>query len=198
VGLELRIRQGTSVEEILLEVQESHYDLVILGRHSSTHETKLMGLGRTVRHLLEQVRIPVLIVQKPRSTLARILICSAVGEPGKADVRIGGRLASLTGALATVLHVGNPGRTAEQRRRAEQHLRQALSTLESMGVTSESKIGEEPALEHILREVVEGEYDLVVIGAPAPRATRRLRWHDLAEQIVKGAHRPVLIVPMVE
>jgi sulfate transport system ATP-binding protein len=194
--LELRIRQGTPIEEILLEVQESHYDLVILGRHARSHET--MGLGKTVRHLLEQLRMPVLIVQKPRSTLARILICSAVGEPGKADVHIGGRLASLTGALATVLHVGHPGETPEQRRRAEQHLHAALSTLEAMGVTSESKIREEPALEHILREVEEGEYDLVVIGAPAPRATRRLRWHDLAEQIVKGAHRPVLVVPMVE
>jgi sulfate transport system ATP-binding protein len=197
-GLELRTREGTAAEEILLEVQESHYDLVILGRHAPARGTKLMGLGRTSRHLLEQVRIPVLIVHKPRPALARILICSAVGEPGKADVRVGGRLASLTGAHATVLHVDNPGKTAEQRRRAEQHLRQALSTLESMGVSSESKIREEPALEHILREAVDGEYDLVVIGAPAPRTPRRLRWHDLAEQIVRGAHRPVLVVPMVE
>jgi len=196
--VEFRIRQGVPIEEILLEVQESHYDLVILGRHARSHETNLTGLGKTVRHLLEQLRVPVLIVQKPRSTLARILICSSVGEPGKADVLIGGRLASLTGSLATVLHVGNPGETAERRRRAEQHLRQALSTLESMGVTSQSKIREEPALEHILREVEEGEYDLVVIGAPAPRTKRRLRWHDLAEQIVKGVQRPVLVVPMVE
>ena len=198
VGLELHIRKGTAVDEILLEVQASHYDLVILGRRTRSRESKLMGLGRTSRHLLEHVRIPVLIAQKPRSTLARILICSAVGEPGKSDVRIGGRLASLTGAHATVLHVDNPLRTAEQQRRTEQHLREALSTLESMGVTSQSKIREEPALEHILREVEEGDYDLIVIGAPAPRTTRRLRWRDLAEQIVKGAHRPVLIVPMVE
>src|SRR5262249_2173288 len=146
--IELRIRQGTPIEEILLEVQESHYDLVILGRHARSHETGLLGLGKTVRHLLERLRIAVLIVQKPRSPLARILTCSAVGEPGKADVRIGGRLASLTGALATVLHVGNPGETPEQRKRAEQHLHAALSTLEAMGVTSESKIREEPALEH--------------------------------------------------
>jgi sulfate transport system ATP-binding protein len=197
-GLELHIRKGTAVDEILLEVQASHYDLVVLGRRARSRETKLMGLGRTSRHLLEHVRIPVLIAQKPRSTLARILICSAVGEPGKSDVRIGGRLASLMGAHATVLHVDNPLRTAEQQRRTEQHLREALSTLESMGVTSESKIREEPALKHILQEVVEGEYDLVVIGAPAPRTPRRLRWHDLAGQIVKGAHRPVLVVPMVE
>ena len=113
-------------------------------------------------------------------------------------MRIGGRLASLTGALATVLHVRSSRETVEQRRRAEQHLRQALSTLESMGVKSQTKIREEPAIDHILSEAEQGDYDLIVIGAPAPRPPRRLRWQDLAIQIVRGTRRPVLVVPMVD
>ena len=88
--------------------------------------------------------------------------------------------------------------TIEQRERAELHLRQALSTLESMGVKSQTKIGDEPAIDHILSEAEEGDYDLIVIGAPAPRGPRRLRWHDLAIRIVSGTHRPVLVVPMVD
>jgi sulfate transport system ATP-binding protein len=195
-SLELRVRHGTPTEEILLEVQEGDYDLVIMGRRQNPR--KPSAFGNTVRHLLEQTGVPVLMVQKPRSNFASVLICSALGEPGKADVRIGGRLASLARARVTVLHVSQLKGTDEQRRRAEYHLHQALSTLESMGVTSETKIREEAALEHILQEVEEGDYDLIVIGAPAPRATQRLRWHDLATQIVRGTHRPVLVVPMVE
>lgn len=196
--LEVRVRQGAAAGEILLEVQEGHYELVILGRQKSSVDARPAAFGSTVRPLLEQVAVPVLIVQKPRSNLKRVLICSAVGEPGKADVRIGGRLASLTGALATVLHVRSSHETIEQRRRAEQHLRQALSTLEFMGVKSQSKIREEPAIDHILSEAEEGDYDLIVIGAPAPRPPRRLRWHDLAIMIVSGTHRPVLVVPMID
>jgi sulfate transport system ATP-binding protein len=196
--LGIRVRQGAAGGEILLEVQEGHYELVILGRQKSSKEARPAAFGSTVRPLLEQVGVPVLMVQEPRSSLGRVLICSAVGEPGKADVRIGGRLASLTGGLATVLHVRSSQETSEQRRRAEQHLRQALSTLESMGVKSQSKIGEEPAIDHILSEAEEGDYDLIVIGAPAPRPPRRLRWHDLANQIVSGTHRPVLVVPLVD
>ena len=50
----------------------------------------------------------------------------------------------------------------------------------------------------LLSEAEEGDYDLIVIGAPAPRPPRRLRWHDLANQIVSGTHRPVLVVPLVD
>ena len=196
--LEIRVRRGAAAGEILLEVQEGHYYLVILGRQKSSIDARPAAFGSTVGPLLEQVGVPVLIVQEPRSSLGRVLICSAIGEPGKADVRIGGRLASLTGALATVLHVRSSRETVEQRRRAEQHLRQALSTLESMGVKSQTKIREEPAIDHILSEAEQGDYDLIVIGAPAPRPPRRLRWQDLAIQIVRGTRRPVLVVPMVD
>ncbi len=94
--LETRVRMGSTDEKILEESQEGHYDLVILGKEESSR-TAGTGLGRHVRRLLE-IGISVVIAQEDRQ-LSRILICSAVGEPGKADVRIGGRLARLTGAM---------------------------------------------------------------------------------------------------
>ncbi|PWT92946.1 MAG: hypothetical protein C5B54_02670, partial [Acidobacteria bacterium] len=84
-NLEIRVRQGSSEEEIILEAQEGHYELVLLGR-----KEKPLRAG-TVRQVLHQVGIPVMVVQEPIQSLSRFLICSAVGEPGKADVRIGGR-----------------------------------------------------------------------------------------------------------
>jgi hypothetical protein len=52
-------------------------------------------LGPTVVRLLEQCNAPMLLAKQVRETLARVLICTAVGEPGKNDVRVGGHLAAV-------------------------------------------------------------------------------------------------------
>lgn len=195
-GLEVRLRQGARREEILLEAQEGHYELVVLGKKERPLKT-LVGLGTTIRRILQQVAVPILIVKDPRPNLSRILICSAVGEPGKADVRVGGRLARLVGAGATVLHVVEQA-TEDQRIRTNRHLEQALSTLETFGVKSDVKIGQVPANEYIINEAQSGNYDLIVVGAPAPDSDHLLHWHDFASEIVNGTNLPVLIVPMAE
>jgi sulfate transport system ATP-binding protein len=194
--LETRVRQGSSAEEILSEAQEGHYDLLLLGRKESATRRGI-GLGRHVRRLLE-IGIPVLIVQEPRHKLSQILICSAVGEPGKADVRIGGRLARLTRSHATVLHVRMRNESEDQRKRSELHLQQGVSTLQTFGVRSDTVIGEAPAVDFILEQADKGNYDLIVIGAPPARFSRFPAQDDAATQILAGTTRPVLIVPMVE
>ena len=62
--------------------------------------------------LLDGLATPLLVVQGEPATFSRILICTAVGEPGKADVRVGGWLARRLGAEVTLLHVlpEGPGR----------------------------------------------------------------------------------------
>jgi sulfate transport system ATP-binding protein len=193
--LETRVRMGSSDEEILTESQVGHYDLVILGRKESSllYGT---GLGRHVGRLLEW-GIPVVIAQEDRQ-LSRILICSAVGEPGKADVRIGGRLARLTGANATVLHVRRQGEAEDQRKRSELHLQQALSTLQTFGVKGDTMIGKEPFVDFILKQAESSNYDLIVIGASPPGRASRFFSHDAASQIINGTSRPILIVPTIE
>jgi nucleotide-binding universal stress UspA family protein len=172
-----------------------HYDLVIFGREEISSGLRITrsGLGRHVRRIL-QMGISVVIAQADR-VLSDILICSAVGEPGKEDVRIGGRLARLTGANATVLHVRSQNEAPDQKRRSELHLQQALSTLQTFGVKSDSMIGIEPAVDFIIEQANSGKFDLVVIGAPPP-ASSRLLSQDAASQIVSGTTCPILIVPM--
>ena len=192
--LEILVRNGSSAEEILAEAQEGHYDIVVLGRKENAEITR-NSLGRHVRSILE-MGIPVIIAQQDR-LLSRILICSAVGEPGKADVRMGGRLARLTGAAATVLHAETEEELAFERARNQMHLQQALSTLETFGVKSDILIGKEPAVEFILEQAEKGNYDLIVIGAPPPES-HTMFLQDSASKIVAGTPLPVLIVPMVE
>lgn len=187
-GMEVRVRQGDSEDEILLEAQEGHYEMVIIGRKERSLKAGALRL------LLQQAGIPVLVLQDTVKSFSRFLICSAVGEPGKVDVLVGGRLARLVGGTATVLHAGENGGDDERQRR-ERHLQQALSTLETFGVKAESKIGKGPAIDFILQEAATNQYDVIVMGAPQPQ---RIPWQDAAGRIINNTHVPVLIVPMME
>ncbi len=192
--LETRLRQGDStIEAILSEVEAEPYELVILGRSAKS----TVDLDRLGRPLLERALLPVLLIVEPRP-LKKILICTAAGEPGKAAVRFGGRLARHIGAFVTVLHVHRFQETPEERARVERHLCQAQASLEALGITSAVKIAEEPALERILREAHLGDYDLIILGAPSPSIRPPVSGPDLATQIVRGTTRPVLVVPMAE
>jgi sulfate transport system ATP-binding protein len=200
--LETRVRRGASDAELLREVHENFYEVVVLGRsHADVALARFQAAGRGATHspMLFQSDTPMLFVHAPRPSIERLLICTAAGEPGKSDVRFGGRVALRTQAQATVLHVRRPGATPEERTRVERHLRQAQASLETLGVTSQAKLEEGATpLDGILREAEAGDYDLIVIGAPAPRAPQQLFWSDLATQIINSTTRPVMVVPMVE
>jgi hypothetical protein len=89
-----------------------------------------------VRQLLFSLGVSVLFATAPRRQVARILICTAAGEPGKRDVSFGGRVARRTGAEATVLHVLTPQSGDVVRTRAERHLQEAQASLTALGVRS--------------------------------------------------------------
>jgi nucleotide-binding universal stress UspA family protein len=182
-----------------MEAQDGHHEVVLLGRQAGNLNPGSSGLGSTARQVLNLASVPVLLVKEPRARIDLILICTAVGEPGKADVRFGGRLARRTGAAATVLHVRRPHSAPRELKSVERHLQQAQRSLEALRVRTEIKIKDDlPPLEGILNEADSGDYDLIVIGAPTPRNFQQVRWTDLATQIVAGTSRPVLIVPLVE
>jgi len=189
--LDVRVRVGDPVGEVLAEIQEGHYELVVAGKGMDGR------IGKLVREILEQVRVPVLVAGTIRPEIRKVLVCTAAGEPGKSDVRFGGRLALRVGAQVTVLHV-LPKDDPSVKSRAERHLEASRLTLQTLGLTVDTAIGAPPAVERILEVARSGDYDVVVIGAPPPRSPRQLRGQEMADQIVAGADRPVLVVPMTE
>jgi ABC-type sulfate/molybdate transport systems ATPase subunit/nucleotide-binding universal stress UspA family protein len=188
------VRQGNVATEILAEAREGQYEMVILGRGSE-------GLGPIARQILEETELPVLLVQEARPRIARILICTAAGEPGKSDIRFGGRLARQhRGSAVTVFHMHGPQQAAWERLRVEQHMEEAVGALQALNVEAQAKVktlGEAGLVAEIAREADEGDYDLVVIGAPDARHPGKLRWTDFASGIVSATSRPVLVVPML-
>jgi sulfate/thiosulfate transport system ATP-binding protein len=188
--LETRVRQG-GLSEIWREAQEGDYEIVVLGQKPDSEE-----MAAVVRQTLFSLGISILFTPAPRRRVERILICTAVGEPGKRDVVFGGRVARRIGARATVLHVLAPQASAMTRARAERHLNEAQASLLALGVRSLVDLREGDPVEEVLATAV--DYDLLVIGAPNPPAPQRLIWPELTGQLVARAACPILITPMQE
>jgi sulfate transport system ATP-binding protein len=181
------VRRGDAAGELADEQRQSLYDFVIL-HHAPGGEEILGGL-------LDGLATPLLAVQGEPEAFSRILICTAVGEPGKADVRVGGWLARRLGAEVTLLHVLPEGGTGPAPW-VKAHLDAGLATLRALEVPGRSALRPaRSATAGILAEATEGGYDLIVLGRHARRPGERSRRHDFTFQILADSGKSVLIVP---
>ncbi len=181
------VRRGDPAGEITAELRQSLYDFTLLQFPEGGRVETLMGL-------LESLPAPLLVSQGKPETFRRILICTAVGEPGKADVRVGGWLARRLGAEVTLLHVLPEGATAAPWVNA--HLSAGLATLRALEVPSRSAVRPaRTAMQGILAEAREGQSDLIVLGRHVGRPGERSLRYDVTLQILADSEVSVLIVP---
>jgi nucleotide-binding universal stress UspA family protein len=187
---ELSTGSGNLAQQIAAQCANALFELVIL---PANLEGSRPGLDQNVISFLEGADIPVIVAPaEAKVQFSRILICTRAGEPGKSDIRIGGRLARHLGARATLLHVIRPGEADNPRVR--RHLHQASCTLTALEVANEvlCRTNENPA-EGILEEGA--SHDLIVIGGHGPQARSVWGRDDITLQILAHAKSPVLIVP---
>lgn len=202
-GAVLRVRFGKPAEQIATEQAQSLYEMLIMTPRPRSKtaarrpvlESRAMArhLGDTLMTVLEHADVPVLIARGERSQVGRVLICTAAGEPGKNDVREGGRLARRLGATVTLLYVSRgPDVSALTR----SHLDRAIATLKSIDVEADVQIRSSPTpVAGIMSEIREGDHDLIVIGAHGPRSRNRFKLNDVMLQVLSVADRHVLVVP---
>lgn len=188
-SLKMAVRRGGLSEEVLREVREGRHELVVIGEDDGPSVTRM---GPWAQRLLARCDVPVLLVQRDRPRIERILICSAAGEPGKADVWMGGRVAKRSGASVSVCHAIDETADLERKARVRGHLNGAVSSLHAMGVQARARLLDmgtnSGVAQTLLHEIEEGNYDLVVLGMPSKTA--------LATRLVRASSRPFLFVPM--
>jgi nucleotide-binding universal stress UspA family protein len=199
----VRVRFGKAAEQIGAEQASSLYEMVVMTARSQSRASRLPGLearamarqlGETLMTVLQHTDVPILVAKGERTGLNRILICTAAGEPGKSDVRVGGRLARRVGATATLLYVAREQEQVSSLTRT--HLDRAAATLNAIDVESEVQIRTAVTpLAGIMAEAVEGNYDLLVIGAHGPPSRLRFRPNDVMLQVLATSQRHVLVVP---
>jgi sulfate transport system ATP-binding protein len=171
-------------------------DLVILTpapREELARAEKALRTGH--HHLL------VVPAAHPGTMPSRVLICVAVGEPGKEDVSFAGRLARHLGAEVTVVTVMPEGarldHRAEEIAQAERFLAGGARTLGRLGVSASTRIRHGNVRDEILAELAEGKHGLLVLGTPLPGKDGELSLGGLVEKLLPLAilsGLPVLIV----
>lgn len=182
------LRAGRPRKEILRACQEGQYELVALGRGDR--------LGTTAVALLEKLGVAVLIVfpGKTPSRVSRILVCTAGGAPGDADIRMGARIGLEAGASLTIFHAFPPGVSPAVRRRVEQHLERSQRFLEEAGVECQSSTVEGSDTASAIFAASAG-HDMVILGAPGLGTANQ---GDLSSSVVARSEVPVLLVPLME
>ncbi len=209
VRADLRVRIGDPATQIAMEQHEALYALVMLAPRASSASInrgrqpeyrrlrQRNRLGPTAMRVLEQSTVPVLVVKKERPRLERVLICTATGESGKNDVRVGGWLARRLGASVTLLYVA--GESAKPGRIVRAHLQRAASTLRALDVPVNVRmVNARTPAKGILAESRTGDHDLIVVGSHGPQSRSFFGRDDVTLQVLVGADRPVLVVPSEE
>jgi len=197
----LRVRFGSAAEQIATEQAASLYEMLVMSARPPSKTPRLPVLesraltrqiGKTLMTVLRHSDVPVLVAKGDRTRIERVMICTAAGEPGKSDVREGGRLARRLGAKVTLLFVNvAPGNVSPLTR---SHLDRAAATLRATDVEADLRIRNAPsAIAGILSEAREGNHDLIVIGAHGPRT--RIRFNDVMLQVLASVDQHVMVVP---
>ncbi|HZI63517.1 MAG TPA: ATP-binding cassette domain-containing protein, partial [Thermoanaerobaculia bacterium] len=137
-----------------------------------------------------------LVVPGPAPRPQRLLVCVAVGEPGKADVSFAERLAWRLGAEATVLTVlPESAAGGDPPRHIQRFLEAAARVLARRGVKVETRIRFGGARRQILAELAAGKHGLLVLGAPVPPRGEPPRLTGLVARLLATPPPcPVLIV----
>ncbi|HZQ08316.1 MAG TPA: ATP-binding cassette domain-containing protein [Anaerolineae bacterium] len=190
-GVNFQARVGRFVDEVLGQVNEGGYDLLVVGEPRKP-TSRSEG---TLRELIRRTRFPTLVVKDEPSAIRRILFCTAGGEPGKRDIIFGGRIARRAGAATTLLYVDpTPGAAARPEPPwIASHLEEGALTLLNQGIQAEVKRRQGVVVEEILKEMREGEYDLLVVGKHLEGRTTRVGT-DLTLALLQRSTCPILVV----
>jgi nucleotide-binding universal stress UspA family protein len=208
-SVELRVREGDPAGEILAEIDEASYDLVIMGPNEAPGLRRYF-LGSVTTRVVRRAPVSVLVAQQARSSLERILICSGGGEIGELVIETGARLAQAFEAQATLLHVVTPvatmytglGEIDESLAKLlrtdtpiARNLRQGAEVLDRRAVPAELKLRYGVVADEIVRESDEGDYDLILMGAKKGMVRfKRLMLGPMTKQVIEKSVRSVLIV----
>jgi nucleotide-binding universal stress UspA family protein len=152
----------------------------------------------------------VLVVRESGSEIGRILIPIGSQKLNRKLLETGANLARAAGATVTALHVTAPvpamytglegmEETLEEMLQTDtpiaQHLHWCAQYLAEMGVESEIEIRHGTVTDEVLRETLNGEYDLVVLGATEMEGPlKRMMAEKISPQVIEKAPCSVLIV----
>ena len=205
--------------EYHLEVQQGHAEEVIPRRVKGQEALVVVGplgrpplkrflTGRSFRDLMEQVAAPIVYVPQVKLPPKKLLVClGGLGYEVTAEM-LAMRVAAMTKAEIVLLTVVPPvdfdypearimrenwQHLEETDTLAGRSLRKGLSIAKEAGLTASVTIRNGSAVEEILAEVRDGNYDLLCMGSPfSSNALRQLYTPNVTAEIAESDLVPVL------
>jgi len=180
-SVQVRTDSRSMPQAIAKSVEKSPVDLVIVGWRP-VEGTSL------AEQLLEAGDHHLLLAAHPGARFEKALVCVASGEPGKDDVMFAGRLLRHLGAQAKLLTVLSQSVDTEyQRQQTERFMAGGRHSLEMFGVPTECEVSIGNAAIEITREIQQGGFDLVILGAPLADRERHVSLTKVVEGVMKNA-----------
>jgi sulfate/thiosulfate transport system ATP-binding protein len=187
-AIEVRTDIAPAPVSIARSVEANPVDLVILGWRP------IEGMS-LAEQILQDGEHHLLLAAHPGARINKALVCVASGEPGKDDVLFAGRLLRHFGASATLLTVLNKAPDSDQQKRqVERFMADGVHTLEMFGMNAQSKLRQGIPAKEILQEIKEGQFDLVIMGAPLPQQDGRIALSGVIEDVAKEAENCSLLI----
>jgi nucleotide-binding universal stress UspA family protein len=213
-GVRVEVRIGEPADRIADFAHGYDADLIVVGKHGD-RPGLWNRLGTTAEGVLRGSSIPVLLATSPHDRRPRHMLVPVDGSAVTSRLLSwAGFLAARFDAAATILHVisasvassvlapatedaeaGDAWRSARASARSE--VDRWLAGLEMAGVPLARAAGEstfgEPGQE-ILAAARRLDSDLIVLGAHPHRPIRRALFGSVANEVLRGAERPVLAI----
>jgi nucleotide-binding universal stress UspA family protein len=209
-----KIRDGNPIEEIMNEALESSYDIVAVGGGGSQLNLLNPKLGSTTQKLSRKLHTHFLVARNLPDKFSKILVCTGAEAPSSLTMKLGGEWIHNTSAQVGLLHV----RSAENKElddiqtNSEQQgskvnpidqrdslLTNATQQLRNAGVKNKiiPRIRQGLVVDEVIKELNDGAYELLVIGAHYQPGQDR--WHgtlldDVTDQLLHRCNCSVFII----
>lgn len=202
------------IEEVVeTALHDEHADAVVMGTHGRGWFGRLF-IGSTTQALLRKLGVPVFTVCHVSRPLEfkRILFATDLGTDSDKGFEFALNMARATGASLVVAHTidKRPAvscktpevltvfdeQRKQDRKRAEDKFNEFRAEAKTLDVGIECVLAEGVASETITRIADEHEVDFIILGLRKKGAIERALLGSTAEPVIRGAHVPVLCVPI--
>ena len=193
-------RWGSVIDTILQTVEETPYDLVVIGARKVSG-WKRLRLGHIANAVAAKARQPVLVVKQPPAAMIhmpfgqRFLVATGGSPWSEAAITHALKLAQGQCATICFLHVLSGHRASVE---AEEEGRRILDRAEARakgtGVAITSRIARGDIASAIIDTAVESSCDTIIVGSRGSSGWKRLMVGSISNAVAVKTDLPVLIV----
>lgn len=204
--IEKKVRHGEPIDEILAEVVETTYELVVVGGGGPQLGLLHTQVGSTTGKLARKLDTHFLVVRNVPQQIEKVLFCAGPDTLSSETMSVGGGWISRTNANIGLLHVVTPSKIGINIKSSDERLpsydtliEEFSQQLREAGVEKkiETHVRQGLVVEEVLKELTEGGYQLLVIGAhylPGQDLWQGTLLDDVTDQLINRSTCSVLII----